>query len=103
MCFSNDYHKGASSIKYSTDGLREMRTKGREVVKITENFAYVLNGCPLKRPYHKRELPSLPDSIFIILDNIIGLKILNWYGEFVFFGEEYFFLFFFEADELFAC
>ena len=30
------------------DRLREMRTKGREGVKNPENFAYVLNGSPLR-------------------------------------------------------
>ena len=32
----------------STDRLREMRTRGREGVQNLENFAYVLNGSPLK-------------------------------------------------------
>ena len=31
----------------STDRLREMRTKGREVVQNPGNFANVINGCPL--------------------------------------------------------
>ena len=30
------------------DRLREMRTRGREGVKNPENFAYVLNGSPLR-------------------------------------------------------
>ena len=32
----------------STDKLREMRTRRMEGVKNPENFAYVLNGSPLK-------------------------------------------------------
>ena len=32
----------------STNRLREMRTRGREGVKNPENFAYVLNGSPLR-------------------------------------------------------
>ena len=34
-----------------TDRLREMLTSGREGVKNPKNFAYVLNGSPLRHSY----------------------------------------------------
>ena len=37
-----------------------MRTKGREGVKNPENFAYLLNGCPLRKVRIKNPFHSLP-------------------------------------------
>ena len=48
-----------------TDRLREMHTRGREGVKNPENFAYVLNGSPLKN-YHDSLLASKTDVTYTL-------------------------------------
>ena len=69
-----------NSVYDSTDRLREMRTRGREGVKNPENFAYVLNGSPL-RIFLYLAKSVLPRRMFVMtISTKIGIFITKTYS-----------------------